>query len=30
LTMYGYGDFGETYAISLGDGDISGIKRIYP
>ncbi len=30
LTMYGYGDFGETYAISLGAGDISGIKRIYP
>ncbi len=29
LTMYGYGDFGETYAISLGAGDISGIKAIY-
>ncbi|HLN46560.1 MAG TPA: hypothetical protein VK209_12715 [Candidatus Sulfotelmatobacter sp.] len=30
LTMYGYGDFGETYAISLGAGDITGIKAIYP
>lgn len=29
LTMYGYGDFGETYAISLGVGDISGVKAIY-
>jgi hypothetical protein len=30
LTMYGYGDFGETYAISLGAGDRSGVKAIYP
>jgi len=30
LTMYGYGDFGETYAISLGVGDISGIHAVYP
>ena len=30
LTMYGYGSFGETYAISLGTGDISGINAIYP
>ena len=30
LTMYGYGRFGETYAISLGTGDISGITAIYP
>lgn len=30
LTMYGYGSFGETYAISLGTGDTSGIKAIYP
>jgi hypothetical protein len=30
LTMYGYGDYGETYAISLGVGDISGIKAVYP
>ncbi len=30
LTMYGYGDYGETYAISLGTGDITGIKSIYP
>lgn len=30
LTMYGYGDFGETYAITLGTGDISGVKAIYP
>ena len=29
LTMYGYGDFGETYAISLGVGDKSGINAIY-
>jgi len=30
LTMYGYGDYGETYARTLGAGDISGIKAIYP
>ncbi len=30
LTMYGYGDFGETYAMSLGKGDVSGIEAIYP
>ena len=30
LTMYGYGSEGLTYAISLGAGDISGIKAIYP
>jgi hypothetical protein len=30
LTMYGYGSYGETYAISLGTGDVSGIKVIYP
>ena len=30
LTMYGYGDYGQTYAISLGDGDKSGIRAIYP
>ncbi len=30
LTMYGYGSYGQTYAISLGVGDISGIKAIYP
>lgn len=29
LTMYGYGDYGETYARSLGAGDISGINVIY-
>jgi len=29
LTMYGYGDYGETYARSLGVGDISGINAIY-
>ena len=29
LTMYGIGDFGETYAISLGVGDVTGIKAIY-
>ena len=29
LTMYGYGAYGETYAMSLGDGDISGIRYIY-
>lgn len=30
LTMYGYGSYGQTYAISLGAGDISGVKSIYP
>jgi len=30
LTMYGYGSYGQTYAISLGAGDISGIEAIYP
>ncbi len=30
LTMYGYGSYGQTYARSLGVGDISGIKAIYP
>lgn len=30
LTMYGYGSYGQTYAISLGAGDISGAKAIYP
>lgn len=30
LTMYGYGSYGQTYALSLGVGDISGIKAIYP
>lgn len=29
LTMYGYGAPGETYAITLGAGDISGIQYIY-
>jgi hypothetical protein len=29
LTMYGYGDFGETYARTLGAGDESGIRYIY-
>jgi hypothetical protein len=29
LTMYGYGDYGQTYARSLGAGDISGILAIY-
>jgi hypothetical protein len=29
LTMYGYGDFGQTYAQTLGTGDISGIHYIY-
>jgi hypothetical protein len=29
LTMYGYGDYGQTYAISLGAGDVSGIHAIY-
>ena len=30
LTMYGYGDYGQTYARSLGTGDISGVNAIYP
>ncbi|MDQ1281211.1 MAG: hypothetical protein QG670_2475 [Thermoproteota archaeon] len=30
LTMYGYGSYGQTYALSLGAGDISGIKAVYP
>ena len=29
LTMYGYGSFGQTYARSLGVGDISGATAIY-
>jgi hypothetical protein len=29
LTMYGYGSYGQTYARSLGTGDISGINAIY-
>jgi hypothetical protein len=29
LTMYGYGDFGETHARTLGTGDISGIQALY-
>jgi hypothetical protein len=29
LTMYGYGDYGQTYARSLGVGDINGINYIY-
>jgi len=29
LTMYGYGAPGETYAITLGVGDVSGIQSIY-
>ena len=30
LTMYGYGSYGQTCAISLGVGDISGVKAVYP
>ena len=30
LTMYGYGAYGQTYARSLGLGDINGIHAIYP
>jgi len=30
LTMFGYGGFGEIFARSLGAGDISGVKSIYP
>jgi len=29
LTMYGYGDYGQTYARTLGAGDVSGIQYIY-
>jgi hypothetical protein len=29
LTMYGYGDYGETHARTLGTGDISGIQALY-
>ena len=29
LTMYGYGDYGQTYAQTLGTGDTSGINYIY-
>lgn len=29
LTMYGYGDFGETHARDLGTGDILGIQGLY-
>lgn len=29
LTMYGYGDFGETYKRTLGLGDINGLKAVY-
>src|SRR3989337_862802 len=29
LTMYGYGSYGQTYAISLGAGDVSGINAVY-
>ena len=29
LTMYGYGDYGQTYAQTLGTGDTSGIRFIY-
>ncbi len=28
-TMYGYGDYGETYARSLNTGDIAGISKLY-
>ena len=30
LTMYGYVSYGQTYAISLGAGDIRGVKILYP
>lgn len=30
LTMYGYGTQGETKKISLGAGDISGVRALYP
>ena len=29
LTMYGYGSYGQTYAISLGAGDVNGIMAVY-
>ena len=29
LTMYGYGDYGQTYARSLGKGDILGLEAVY-
>ncbi len=29
LTMYGYGDYGETYKQTLGLGDILGLKAVY-
>lgn len=29
LTMYGYGDYGQTYAQTLGAGDLSGVQFIY-
>jgi hypothetical protein len=29
LTMYGYGNFGETYKRTLGLGDINGLKAVY-
>jgi len=29
LTMYGYGDYGETYKQTLGLGDINGLKAVY-
>ena len=30
LTMYGYGSYGQTFAISLGAGDTSGVQAVYP
>ena len=29
LTMYGYGDYGETYKRTLGLGDINGLQKVY-
>jgi len=29
LTMYGYGDYGLTYARTLGLGDINGLHAVY-
>jgi len=29
LTMYGYGNFGETYKRTLGLGDILGLQKVY-
>jgi hypothetical protein len=29
LTMYGYGDYGETYKQTLGLGDILGLQKVY-